>query len=820
MSTALPARDASGIGHRLVLDIQTIQNPFFGERGIPRYTSEMCRAVLAAGAPVAAMVMNPNLPYPRRLHPDLAASGKLAWNSARAFRHIAEQGPVAYHVMSPFEAPRPAQAVLPAFAMDPGVAQVFTIHDMIPALFQVFAKGGDLDRMYRGRLDLIRRSDLVMTLSESSRNDALRLLDLDPAKVAMVGAGASEFFRPARPGEDPGQLLRRHLPGIARPFVLAVTGVFGLDKRKNTEILLAAYAELAADLRRAHQLVVTCKLSDEDRAHWLDLASGMGLRAGEVVLTGFVPDAVLRALYQQARLFVYPSLYEGFGLPALEAARCGCPTLTSNSSSMPEILDFEPATFDPTDASALGALVDRALTDTAFDGQLREAATWASTTHTWARVAERALDAYRGLEPAPSRARASPPRHRPTPLRVALVGPVPPVISGVGDYNRRVADALGRLCDLDVFAEPGSMQPSAVGRGYRNFHAGSFGRVLSPAGYDAIFYSLGNAPQHMLTYELAIRHAGVAWLQDVSLARLHLAYAMARMSRDDAREFVRSTTAHLYKERSALHVVEGDDWEDYWAWEEAGIRLTAELSGRSAGYVVGSELARSIVELDIGPFSPASPSWVVPVAVPTRPAAAHLASATEGGGAPLVVAMGNLAPWTRPEILVEAVAILNRARPVRLAFVGEADEDLAVALKSRVCDLGLDGNVEVTGRLVPEEYLARAAGADCAVQLRADGLVSGALALADALAARLPVVTSVWASRDMPAGTVVEVPPDIGPDRLADAIAGVLDHPDRRRDLAAAADKYARSWTYDDVAASLAEVAAEVAGGTLRRPGR
>lgn len=798
---------AGGIRHQLVLDIQTLQNPFFGERGIPRYTSELSRAVLRAGAPVAAMVMNPNLPYPRRLHPDLAGSQKLCWNSARSFRRIAEDGPVAYHVMSPFEAPRPAQAVLPPHALDEGVAQIFTIHDMIPALFPVFAKGGDLDRMYRGRLEIIRRSDLVLTLSESSRNDALRVLDLDPAKVAMVGAGASEFFRPPRPGETPGLLVARELPDITRPFVLAVTGVFGLDKRKNTEVLLAAYAALPEAVRRDHQLVVVCKLSDEDRFHWRSLATGLRLRSGELVLTGFVSDAVLRALYQQAALFVYPSMYEGFGLPALEAARCGCPTITSNSSSMPEILEFEAATFDPNDAASLGALVERSLTDSAFGEQLLEAARWASATHTWERVADRAIEAYSRLEPRTPRSSGG---HRR--LRVALVGPVPPVVSGAGDYNRGVAGALGQLCDLDVFAEPGSMQPSQVGRGYRNFHAGSFGRVMSPAGYDAIFYSLGNASRHIVTYELAIRHAGVAWLQDVSLARLHLAYAMARMPRDEAREFVRSTTAHLYKERSALQVAEGDDWEDYWAWEEAGVRLTAELSGRSVAYIVGSELARSIVELDIGPFSPPSPSWVIPLAVPPGPAP-KTRTAREP---PLIVALGNVAPWTRPQVLLEAVAVLNRARPVQLAFVGAVDDQLAVDLTSRTSDLGLDGVVELTGHLERDAYLARAADATCAVQLRADGLVSGSLPLADALAVRLPTLTSVWASREMPKGTVVHVSPDIGPDSLAQAIAGVLDDPGRRHALQAAVDRYAQSWTFDDVAASLLDVAWAVARRSKR----
>ncbi|MDP1805401.1 MAG: glycosyltransferase, partial [Acidimicrobiales bacterium] len=454
----------------------------------------------------------------------------------------------------------------------------------------------------------------------------------------------------------------------------------------------------------------------------------------------------LRALYQQASLFVYPSMYEGFGLPALEAARCGCPTITSNSSSMPEILDFEPATFDPTDAAALADLIERSLTDSTLGEQLSAAARWASATHTWDRVAERAIDAYSRIDPPSPRRAATPAR-----LRVAMVGPLPPLVSGAGDHNRAVAGALGRLCDLDVFAEPGSLQPSEAGRGYRNFHAGTFGSVLSPAGYDAVIYSIGNGAQHRVSYELAIRHPGLVWFHDVSLARLHLAYALGRMNRDEARDYVRSTTVHLYKERSALQVVEGDEWEDYGAWEAAGVRLLAELAGRSAGYLVGSELARSIVELDLGPFSAPPPSWVVPVAVPDRPPAAFDGPIEDDP--PLIVALGNLQPWTRPDILVEAVAVLNRARSVRLELVGEVGEQHARSLRARALALGLQDSVELTGWLPRKEYLGRAERAACAVQLRADGLVSGSLALADALAARLPVVTSVWASREMPAGT-------------------------------------------------------------------
>ena len=148
---------------------------------------------------------------------------------------------------------------------------------------------------------------------------------------------------------------------------------------------------------------------------------------------------------------------------------------------------------------------------------------------------------------------------------------------------------------------------------------------------------------------------------------------------------------------------------------------------------------------------------------------------------------------------------------MRLELVGDVDEDLARSLRARALALELQDSVELTGWLPRKEYLGRAERAACAVQLRADGLVSGSLALADTLAARLPVVTSVWSSREMPPGTVVEVPPDIGPDRLAAAIGAVLDDPERRRDLRAAADRYAASWTVDDVAASVLEAAASVA---------
>ena len=115
---------------------------------------------------------------------------------------------------------------------------------------------------------------------------------------------------------------------------------------KNTELAIEAFAALPRELRSSLQLVIVCTLPVQGLIQWENHAADVGLDRDEVVFTGFVPDPVLRALYQTTQLCVYPSRYEGFGLPVLEAARCGSPAITSNCPPLPEVLDWAPATFE------------------------------------------------------------------------------------------------------------------------------------------------------------------------------------------------------------------------------------------------------------------------------------------------------------------------------------------------------------------------------------------------------------------------------------------------------------------------------------------
>ncbi|MBA2325744.1 MAG: glycosyltransferase family 4 protein, partial [Actinobacteria bacterium] len=395
--------------YRLFVDIQTIQSLRFGDRGIPRFATEVSRALLAAHAPVAAIALNPLLPWPRRIHPDLAAAPQLTWNTGPALRRARAGGPVATFVISPFEGARPAHGVLAAHTAD--VPQMVMVHDLIPEVVARHDPASDWGRMYARRRQWAGEADVVICPSEHTRRDVIERWAVAPEQVAVIGEAASPFFCAPGPEENAATLLRAVLPAINRPFVLCVSG---WDTYKNTETLIEAWSELDGAVRREHQLVIACTLPDEGREAWRELARRRGIGDDEIVLTGFVEDEVLRALYRAAALFVLPSHYEGFGLPVLEAVNCGATAITSDASSLPEIIEWPAATFPPNDTGAVADRVEQALSDSAFRAELAGVCRRAAERHTWRRVVDRLL-AARTLLPDPATARP----HR---LRIALVG--------------------------------------------------------------------------------------------------------------------------------------------------------------------------------------------------------------------------------------------------------------------------------------------------------------------------------------------------------------------------------------------------------------
>jgi len=238
----------------------------------------------------------------------------------------------------------------------------------------------------------IRRAARVLTVSEYSKQDMIAVYGAAPEKIVVGYNGVNPLFRPLTNREKAFEFLRGY--GIGKDFLLYIGR---LNRRKNLQVLMAAFNEFKREGRRPHQLVVAGRrdfLPPEDMA-----AIDASPHRGDVIFTGYVPEAHLPLLYGTATLFVYPSLFEGFGLPCLEAMACGCPVVTSNTTSLPEVVGPAGILVNPNDHLEICAAMTELVTDpgkrTALIARGRERA----GEFTWQRTAAKFLDIIAALSP-------------------------------------------------------------------------------------------------------------------------------------------------------------------------------------------------------------------------------------------------------------------------------------------------------------------------------------------------------------------------------------------------------------------------------------
>jgi glycosyltransferase involved in cell wall biosynthesis len=380
------------------LDARGIQSVGHAERGIARYVTEHALALLdLAPEAVEAVGLNPDIPIPPSARP-LLDSGKAAWQTAE--RGPDRAVPPIYHVMSPFEAELDLDEIWPPWSR--GSRLVVTLYDLIPLVMRerYDADWGYMATAWIGRLGLLGSARQILTISRQTALDAIERLKIPEERITVIDSGVSDHFASLVGSREQAEVvLRSALPKVRAGFLLYVGGV---DPRKNLEGTIRAYAELPTELRDAHQLVIACNLAHHLRFTLRILARRLGIESRNLVLTGFVADRELAALYRSCELFVFPSLYEGAGLPILEAMTCGAPVAASARSAMPELLGDSEATFDPASPSDIARAIREVIDDAAALERLRERSRRRVSLYSWERVAERTLEGYeRALELPP-----------------------------------------------------------------------------------------------------------------------------------------------------------------------------------------------------------------------------------------------------------------------------------------------------------------------------------------------------------------------------------------------------------------------------------
>ena len=208
----------------------------------------------------------------------------------------------------------------------------------------------------------ISRADHIITISNFVRNEAINDYGFPPEKVTTIHLGHDSAVFKRIPVEKCLDVKRRY--SLPDKFILCVGSI---EPRKNLLRLIHAYQRLPINLRDEHKLVLTGFRGWENK----EIMALIKALEGDVIYTGYVEEKDLAALYNLARLFVFPSIYEGFGLPPLEAMACGCPVIAANSSSLPEVCGDAAVYIDPHDTENMATKIEEVLLDEKLLKELR-----------------------------------------------------------------------------------------------------------------------------------------------------------------------------------------------------------------------------------------------------------------------------------------------------------------------------------------------------------------------------------------------------------------------------------------------------------------
>ena len=745
---------------KLLLDLQAIQGAA-RNRGLGRYSLEFAAAMASRpGVTETIVLLNGGLPAQsilksRELVEERIPTARIEvfdapWPWAGDARDpkmhrqaetvrdqlIHELGPDAAVVCSPFSSPFES-VVSVAGQSRPFTAVV--VYDLLQQTDPDSRLADEDQAWFLHRMESVARADLLLCISDFTARAVKQHLGVSCPPISTIWGSA--FGLPeARSTERRGVL---------------VAG--GDGRRKNEASTIRAYSRIPESLRRRHPLTVVGR---QDR---LDLdpetiARRNGLTSEEcVVLRSEVSDEQLARLYAQARLLVMPSRGEGLGMPVLEAWRFGTPAITSNVTSLPELMGEGQWMFDPDDDVAQARLIEEILSD---DEAWARAATHAQVRDrlfSWARTAE---IAHAALEEGLAERSVPGKMSRPT---LALATPWPPQSSGIARHAQVMAKALSEHYRVTIVNgdEAGSAQARADGHD-----------VLSPAEFDRqgapcdrLLVQLGNNPLfHSDEVRLLKRWPCVAVAHDIDL---HHLVALDEVT------FPGGMPALRYLE----HGLAG------WLTDQPPVGI--DIFRSTISVLVHSNSAADYLTCEARSTMPESMVHRVPLVIisdtrRSRPDARQRLGI--GDSEVLIATFGRVAPEKGVHTVVEAfVGLAQQVDHVRFVAVGPTGD---TGYRERLEAMAHGLPAHLTGEVSDDVYSDWLAAADIAVQLRPVQRGETSAALLDALGAGCAVVVEDVASMgELASHRAIAVESPVKAEELQEVLRSLVDDPDRREGL-------------------------------------
>lgn len=387
------------------------------------------------------------------------------------------------------------------------IKKSYYVYDLIPLAMKEHYYDqwpSDIKREYDLRCNYIYNADLILTDSDYTSSDLVHYLGVDKEKIATVYTSTNEnMFFPVNKSEA-RNVLKQEL-GITSRFIFSLTGY---NIRKNNKGLIESYSRISNKVNGTI-LVIAGIQGVEEREELIKYAQEQNISLEQILIIGYVSDEILSSLYSACELFVFPSYYEGFGIPILEAMRCGAPVIASNNSSQIEVLGKAGQLVDASDSLAIAEAILRIVKNEKLMNDMSKASLKQAQTFSWINTSQKSQKAFDRFKASPS---SSFNFQKPV---LAYFSPLNPVKSGISDYSEEFLFYLAVYFDIKVFTNHEVLENGKILEQFDVMNYSTHKNLLEQI--PLRIYHMGNNENHQWIYEALSDFPGTVVLHDLNL---------------------------------------------------------------------------------------------------------------------------------------------------------------------------------------------------------------------------------------------------------------------------------------------------------------
>jgi len=676
-----------------------------------------------------------------------------------------------------------------------GIVIAAVVYDLIPLIMKekYFFKNRDYEQWYMKKLLTIRQCDIILTISEATRQDVINYLNIDEKCVINIsGAADSKFIKQKEKNKE--YLCTKF--NLKHNYIL-YTG--GIDYRKNIEGLIIAFSKLSDKIIDKYSLAIVCSIMEKDKRRLFDLILNNGMSLDDIHFLGYVSDNDLVSLYNNCDLFVFPSLYEGLGLPVLEAMQCGAPVIGANNSSIAEIINNDAALFDATDIDSIRLKLERTLLSDEFRLELQQLSEARCKKFSWKLTGQKAIKALKECKPKinvdvgngqlPSICN-----------KIAYVSPIPPQKSGIANYSDKLLSYLIKYFDIDVYTNATIVECTYLGISLKVY---PYNKLLDNSDkYDTIIYHFGNSEYHTYMYDLLLKCPGIVVLHDFYLSGM-----MYYLSTHDSTKHTVFEENLLYSHGTkGLSILKSKGL----GYSILNYPLNKKIIDSASAIIIHSPYILQMIK-NTYPNGVTTPVFSIKHLKEIVPEIRNIEKVRLkeklgfSKGDVLITSFGFITEFKLIHILINASEILCHGKykvpNIKIILAGDLIEDAySVHLKELVKKYKLEDVIIFTGYLSDKLYRQYLIITDVAVQLRSNtrGETSGAVL--DCLSYGIPVILNSYATfNDYPDNVVIKISEQPDVDELGNVLFKLISNAKLRAIYSIEGKKYLKKYHVPEV---------------------